>query len=245
MGVFLKPGQLVELTVSPGRKLFLRAPTVSERIEFREAQARAGAAQWGRIPILSKLREGVAEAMANSPADKRDAILAQVDEQLGRWMVYHEGGGRKAFDMDTPEGAAEWQAAWTAIRRGDAALRPIESRIAAVEPELAQMIADDAVYWQKTGIEGARMFLEAVEGIEGFSRTAFGIDPAFLDQLTEGELIAIGQKVETMLQPTETERKNSDSPSPSESDPGSSTAKNPRPKKTRSKAAETVGTSPS
>lgn len=205
-------------------KYQLKPATVTERTRWRRAVAAAGGRQHGVVGLLNSLATGVKVLMADSPAEVRDALLAKIEAQKDRVLAFYQAAvSYPAAIGENPSDAEkalqqEFAETGIAMNEGDAGLAVIVAEVSAFFPAYPQMVADEATYWEFSGIEACRMFLVGWEGFElPLARGIGGVSDECLAEIPETHFTQIGKAFENLTKITPQQRKNSNSPRPSSS----------------------------
>jgi hypothetical protein len=212
--LLLHPSIPESLTLGVGDKAktyLLRTPSVMDRARYRRAIAEAGARRSGPVGLLDALSRSVASLMAESDDDVRGAVLAKIAAYREKLAAYAEAA--RDGEYDTDDGKARAATDLLDLVKSGEALRAIEDAARGGDPKYAAQCADDEAYFGFAGVVGARMFLVGWTGFDGdVARGPEGATEATLAKIPEGHFPAIGLKLETMLNLSETQRKNSVSP---------------------------------
>jgi len=203
----------LELGLESDRRVYLlKPPSVYERVKFRRAVSAAGGRLHGQLSLIEALGRAVVELMAESPPEARDAVLAKIEAHRVKAVECMEAARALQFE-ESEDTRRAFAAAAAALAESGRGLVVIEAEAVGAHPAYAQMVADDAVYWEIAGIEGARLFLMGWEGITGkFARNAGGLSEASLAAISQGDFAVIGAKIESLCRVSETQRKNFSSP---------------------------------
>jgi hypothetical protein len=195
------------------RVYLLKIPALLERAKWRSAIARAGGRYHGQIALLDCLRDGVATLMKDSPEALVGALLGRIEKHRDNLLGVHVSAmamGEAATDEDR----AAFQAAIERLGESGRDLAVVEMEVVQNYPRYAAMVADDQIFWQIAGIEGARLFLQGWEGIDApFRRLANVIADAVLENIPEDDLSAIGRKLDELSRLSDRTRKNFSTPS--------------------------------
>jgi hypothetical protein len=190
-----------------GPTYLLRVPKVLDRAKYGHAVRAAGGQRWYVIDLAQTARAGIEALLAGEEnATERGNLVAEVD----------------AYTAGIKAAAAAWQAdrcepkakALAEAFQMSPVLEETWNRVAGVYEPLAARMADNETYPLIAGLVAARLFLMGWEGLETpFRRGLAGVPDEVLDTIPSGDLIAIGQRIAELLEPTEARAKNSGSPS--------------------------------
>jgi len=204
----------VEVGPETDRRVYLlKTPTRHERLRLKGLLTVAGARRHGPHQRVDALADALRAAEASA---LRDASLLLVDAH--RDLVVAHGkllGSREKG----PEHDEAVRASWAKLQDSSKALFVIEAEVIGNNPRYAQMAADDEVFWEKYGLEAARVLLVGWEGISAaIERTNGLLTEASLEAIPEdADLIPIGLKAFDLVTLSERQRKNSSSPAPTPS----------------------------
>ena len=189
------------------RTYWLTPPALHARTQWRKAILANGGKRHGRVGMLDIMAEGVKALMDGEPAEIVDALVAKIGrarEATAAWF--------KALNDGQP--SEETGALFRASEEAMHELQTIEEEAVSHWPPYAAALADEATYWQTAGIEGARLFLTAWEGLKGapkLKRNRLGVHDESLAAIPEGDHAQIGLFLDRLTRVTEPERKNSNS----------------------------------
>lgn len=230
--IIVDPNEPVRLQPrEDGPVYLLRVPRVVDRATYRREVSAAGGRTWPQLTLIEEVKTVVERLLpGDENAADRDARLIELDAHadaikaaLEAWQQDHSDENAKAL-VDSLQPDERVSEIVEIVRRHDTGV--------------ARKIADNEVYPQIAGLVAARMFLRdwQGDGLPPFKRSAFGFDDALLDAIPTGDLVAIGQKIGSLLEPPETRLGNSASASSGPSSPTSSPDSKTAPAKGRLKA---------
>lgn len=194
----------------------LKAPSHWDEINLEKAKTARGARRHGTLGQIRILRAGVEAAAKAGLFDEAMCadFLEQVDGVYAAHLAFVKDSAAGAYPATTPEEFAVLQAAWAVQSKLLAELDDLTDVIRPGYAPLGKALADDAVYAKIVGMESARIFVIGWRNRPGdVARDATGLRADLVDTIPMAHIVEIGQRVEELLKPTETEAKNSDSPS--------------------------------
>lgn len=229
MAVLRKPGTPVPVTChSAGstRRYVWRYPTGFEGIEISGTLAELGARDRSPLTIYEQMLKAL-DVIYPEPDDDAVAYRAQVNDQIGRLMVFVEAARNGDYPMD----------AYTAMTEGDLALEDMVDLLCQARgvPEcarLGKLRSDSAVYHMKLGYAVASHLLTEIEPHpEGVAKARRGMRPPreLVDRIPPDDLKAIGWSYAANTRPSEEQKKTSASPPPGSPPPDSSTTESTPP----------------
>lgn len=231
--IVLDPKEPVKLQPrgDDGPTYLLKVPRVVDRATYRREVSAAGGRQWPQLTLIDDVKAVVERLLPGEEnAVERDARLTKLDA--------HADAIKAALEAWQEDHSDENARALVDSLQPDERVSEIVEIVRAHDKAVARKIADNEVYPQIQGLVAARMFLQGWQGggLPPFKRSPFGIDDALLDQISTGDLVAIGTKINSLLEPAEARLGNSGSESSGSSSPKSSSDSKTAPAKSRSKA---------
>lgn len=236
--LLLDPKELVRLQPREGGPAyFLRVPDVADRAKWKHALITKGARKWSQLDLADACMQAIKRLLPDEEdAPEREARLAEVE-------AYAQGIRESVAAILEERNEETTKALWAAIEMSPRLLAIFEA-VSLADETLARRAADNAVYAELAGLVAARMFLEGWEG-EGlpfFRRSKLGLDDAMLRRVPTGDLVAIGERIAGLIEPSPERLGNSGSASSTSSDPKPSREERTPPESIPSPTA-TTGTS--
>jgi len=191
------------------RVYWLKPPRLHERADWRAAVIRAGGRKHGTLGLIDLLAHGVKELMAGEPEGIVEALLARVARRRDAVRAWLDVLDAKDLTED------ERLAISVALEETAHDIAATEQEVLASWPPFAIAVAEESSYWQKAGIEAARLFVVKWEGaaLPAFKRTRLGgVDDELLAAIPEMDLPVIGIMAQRLAGISGAERKNSSSP---------------------------------
>lgn len=216
-----------------GPTYLLRVPTVLDRARFKHAVVKAGARRWGQLDIVASARAAVNRLLAGDDnAADREARLADLNT--------YAAGIEAAIEVRRAGGG---DADLIAALQVPPAVEQIMEIVAEVDEAVSERLADNLVSNEIAGYVAAKMFLAGWDKPGPFKRDPLsGATEPTLAQIEQGDLIAIGNRIGELLEPTADTMGNSGSASSGSPTPKrSGGTKTPHP--IAPSPAETAGTS--
>jgi len=201
MAKLLDPKVLNRMEAAEGVVYLLRTPSVADVARY-EREVRAAGGRKHSVGELWRAVETGLEALAEH---------GDVEDSLG----YVRSARARLVELVTEMNAAEGEAREAAAKElgallFDEEMDRIAEAVAAADPRLRRMVADNEVYQQVRGQVAARLFLAGWEGVEGSVRRGLdGASEATLRLIPQARFPDIAAFVDGLLRPAEGERKNS------------------------------------
>lgn len=214
------PGELVEVKPEGSPRTYrLRVPKHLERPRWRHRIAALGGRRWGQLDLARALRDAVGEVL---PSDADAAERENLQAQVGAYVARME----EALAVWRAERTAEADAALAEALAAPPEVVAIEAHVVAASPAYAAKLADRVAYRELAGIAAAEIALAGWEGpgLPEFRRTLAGVPEELLGHIPSREFVALGDRMETLVDPPEELLGNSGPGSPGSSTPDSSTA---------------------
>lgn len=216
----------------------LRVPTVADRSEFRRQLRLVGARSWTLADVVDAAKAAVERLL---PGEDEAAERQEATAALDAWLEEIREAAQAWTDERSDENFEALREAMNpkgAVKHVIDVLTALDiSTNRPVDPATAERLADMSVFQERQGLVAARMFLVGWEGVENedgepvpFKRGLLGLSEATLARIPMLHLLAIGSKVQELLEPAGPKLGNSSSPSGGRSSrKSSSSPKTPRP----------------
>lgn len=204
------------------RTYVFRVPLVLDRVRFEREIVAAGGRRVGVFDTLAELRSATVALLEEDDPD-RATMLAEIEAYRSRIVAAAEAVQATRGD-ERAAALREWSETLSDRRMNDLTIE-----LRKHWPRLRDIEADAMVFPAIRGMVAARLFLVDWRGFDAkLRRDARGVKDESLALIPEAHIVAIGNFVETLFGPTETERKNSASPHGGGSDPEPSPAASSR-----------------
>ncbi|MGE5515083.1 MAG: hypothetical protein ACM31D_04605 [Bacteroidota bacterium] len=228
MAKLLKPGDVVPFTppgqdhLAEGKRIryHLKVPAVHERPGLKRAVLSAGGRLHAPLTLWQACQAALVAVYGDDIPETFTAVMSEVKDAgqaaAESYLALPEANGPEARAVFT-EAAMRYQASM-------AVFAVVANEVAPFSQQLADMLADNAVYHDIVGVAASRLFLTGWDNLsQPFKRGPKGVPDDLLAVIPPHHIPAIGHELERLMAPTEPEAGNSDSPSPGPSEPGTST----------------------